>query len=249
MGKLDNKVAVITGGNSGIGLTTAQTYINEGARVVIFGRNPQTVDQAVTALGDNAIGVTGDASNVADIEKLVTETEQRFGKVDILVANAGLGVFAPIEMVDEQAYDHQFDINVKGVFFTVQKFLRILNDNASVILTSSAVQDKGVANGSLYFATKAAVRSLARTLAAELAPRGIRVNTLSPGIVRTHFAGNTNLEEDQFEGFVNMVVEQAPLAREGTTQDMANGFLYLGSNDSAYMTGADLLIDGGWASV
>ncbi len=249
MGKLDNKVAVITGGNSGIGLTTAQTYINEGARVVIFGRNAQTVEQAATTLGENAIGVQGDVSNIADLERLAKDTERHFGKVDILVANAGLGVFAPIEMIDEAGYDHQFDINVKGAFFTVQKLLPILNEGASVILTGSAVQDKGVATGSLYFATKAAIRSLARTLAAELAPKGIRVNSLSPGIVRTHFAGNTNLEEDQFEGFVNMVTEQAPLARAGTTQDMANGFLFLASNDSSYMTGADLLIDGGWASV
>ena len=249
MGKLDNKVAVITGGNSGIGRATAQAYIEAGARVVIFGRNEQTVAERASELGDRAFGVQGDVSNLNDIERLAQATADRYGRIDILVANAGLGVFAPVELVDEAAYDRQFDINVKGVFFTVQKLLPLMNDKASVILTASAVHQKGSANGSLYFATKAAVRSLSRSLAAELAPKGIRVNSLSPGVVHTHFASNTNLEEDQFAGFVNTVVEQAPLARAGTPGDMANGFLFLGSDDSSYMTGSDLLIDGGWASV
>ncbi|MEM6582965.1 MAG: SDR family oxidoreductase, partial [Pseudomonadota bacterium] len=241
--------AVITGGNSGIGLTTAQTYINEGARVIITGRNQETLDRALETLGSNAIGVQGDVSSMEDLDRLADTLRQKVGNIDILFANAGMGVFAPIDGVTEADFDKQFDINVKGAFFTVQKLLPLLKEGASVILTASAVHEKGVATGSLYFATKAAVRSLARTLASELAPKGIRVNTLSPGIVRTHFAENTNVGSDAFEGFVGMVESQAPLARAGKTQDMANAALFLGSDDSTYMTAADLLVDGGWMNV
>ncbi len=249
MGKLDGKVAVITGGNSGIGLATAQAYADAGASVAIFGRNAATVKAAVETLGDPAIGVHGDVSNLADIDRLVEETRQTFGRVDVLFANAGLGVFAPVGDIDEAAFDKQFDINVKGVFFTVQKFMPLLQEGASIILTASAVHEKGVPTGSLYFASKAAVRSFARTLASELAERKIRVNSLSPGIVRTQFAGKTNLDESDFEGFIKMVETQAPLGRAGKTEDMANAALFLASNDSAYMTAADLLVDGGWMSV
>ncbi|MEM9300567.1 MAG: glucose 1-dehydrogenase [Pseudomonadota bacterium] len=249
MEKLNGKVAVITGGNSGIGLATARTYVEQGAKVVIFGRNATTVERAVETLGENALGVTGDVTSLEDLDRLARETERAFGQVDILFANAGLGVFAPIDQIDEGAYDKQFDINVKGAFFTIQKLLPLLNEGSSVILTASAVHEKGVPTGSLYFATKAAVRSLARTLAAELAPKGIRVNTLSPGIVRTHFAEKTNVPADDFEGFIQMVKSQAPLAREGTPEDMANAALFLASNDSSYMTAADLVIDGGWMNV
>lgn len=249
MTKLTNKIAVITGGNSGIGLATAKKFIDEGATVIITGRSAQTLEQAVTALGENAYGVQGDVSNLEDIDKLVSFVASTVGKVDALFANAGLGVFAPIDSVSEADYDKQFDVNVKGVFFTVQKLLPLMTKNSSIILTASAVHQKGVATGSLYFATKAAVRSLARTLASELAPKAIRVNSLSPGIVRTHFADNTNVGTDAFEGFVNMVESQAPLARAGSTLDMANAALFLASDDASYMTAADLLIDGGWMSV
>ena len=247
--KLNGKVAVITGGNSGIGLSTAEAYIEQGAKVVIFGRTEATVNNAVETLGQNAIGVVGDVSNVSDLERLAEVTKEQYGSIDILLANAGLGVFAPIDAVSEADFDKQFDINVKGVYFTVQKLLPLMNEGTSVILTASAVHEKGVATGSLYFATKAAVRSLARTLASELAPKGIRVNTLSPGIVRTQFAEKTNVSKDDFEGFIGMVTSQAPLGREGTPQDMANAAMFLASNDSSYMTAADLVIDGGWMSV
>ncbi len=247
--KLAGKVAVITGGNSGIGLSAAKNYVDEGAKVVIFGRNQQTVDQAVETLGEDALGVVGDVTRTEDLQRLAEITRQRFGGVDVLFANAGVGIFAPIEQISEADFDAQYNINVKGVFFAVQALLPIMNDGASVILTGSAVHEKGVATGSLYFSSKAAVRSLARALAAELAPRGIRVNTLSPGIVRTHFAERTNVPEDDFEGFIQMVASQAPLGREGTPQDMANAALFLASNDSSYMTAADLVIDGGWMNV
>lgn len=247
--KLNGKVAVITGGNSGIGLSTAQTYVDQGANVVIFGRNQATVDQAIETLGQQAIGVVGDVTSIDDLKRLAEVTQQRFGSVDIVFANAGVGVFAPIDQVTEVDFNNQFDINVKGVYFTVQALLPLINEGGSVILTGSAVHEKGVPTGSLYFATKAAVRSLSRTLAAELAPKGIRVNTLSPGIVRTHFADKTNVPADEFEGFIQMVASQAPLGREGVPQDMANAALFLASNDSSYMTAGDLVIDGGWMNV
>ena len=248
-GRLSGKTAVITGGTTGIGFETARRYLAEGARVLLTGRSQERVDQAVNELGEGADGVVADVGSLGDLDALAAAAEARLGRVDILLANAGLGVFAPIDQVDEAAYDGQFDINVKGVFFTVQKLLPLIPDGGSVILTSSAVNAKGAATGSLYFASKAAVRSFARTLAAELGPRGIRVNTLSPGVVRTQFSQKVNIPEDAFEGFIQTVVAQAPLGREGTPLDMANAALFLGSDESGYMTAADLVIDGGWMNV
>lgn len=248
-GRLSSKTALITGGTTGIGLETARRYLAEGARVLITGRAQAKVDQAAADLGSGAMGVAADVRSLADLDALAAAAKEQLGQVDILIANAGLGVFAPIEEIDEDAYDKQFDINVKGVFFTVQKLLPLIPDGGSIILTSSAINQKGVATGSIYSATKAAVRSLARSLAAELGPRSIRVNTLSPGIVRTHFSANANVDEDTFDGFIDMVVNQAPLGREGTPDDMASAAVFLGSDESAYMTAADLVIDGGWMNV
>ena len=248
-GRLTGMTAVITGGTTGIGFETAQRYLAEGAQVLITGRDQATVDQAVADLGDGAFGARAEMQSLDDLDALAAEAKDRFGKIDIVFANAGLGVFAPIEAVDEAAYDRQFDINVKGVFFTVQKLLPLVPEGGSIILTASAVHGKGVGTGSLYFATKAAVRSFARSLAAELGPRGIRVNSLSPGIVRTEFSKKLNVPEDAFDGFMQMVKSQAPLGRPGTTRNIADAAVFLGSGESAYMTAADLLIDGGWMSV
>lgn len=248
-GRLANKTAVITGGTTGIGFETARRYVAEGARVLITGRDQERLDQAVKSLGDGALGFRADVASLGDLENLAGDVEARLGRIDILFANAGLGVFAPIDQVDEQAYDRQFDINVKGVFFTVQKLLPLINDGGSIILTSSAVNEKGLPTGTLYFASKAAVRSFARAMAAELGSRGIRVNALSPGVVRTHFAQKVNIPEDAFEGFMQMVTAQAPLGREGTPGDMANAAVFLASDESSYMTAADLVIDGGWMNV
>lgn len=248
-GRLAGKKALITGGTTGIGFETARRYLAEGAEVLITSRDQDRVDQAVKDLGEGAQGARADVAALDDLDALAGEAKARLGRVDVLFANAGLGVFAPIDQVDEAAYDKQFDINVKGVFFTVQKLLPLVPDDGSIILTASAVNEKGVATGSLYFATKAAVRSFARSLAAEFGSRGIRVNTLSPGIVRTQFSKKVNISEDDFEGFFEMVTSQAPLGREGTPLDMANAAVFLGSDESTYMTAADLVVDGGWMNV
>lgn len=247
--RLENKTAIITGGTTGIGFESAKRYIEEGAKVLITGRRQDKVDAAVGELGEGAYGIAADSSNVADLDALAAKAKELFGHVDILFANAGNGVFAPIADVDEAAYAHQFDLNVKGVFFTVQKILPLLTKGSSVILTASSVHGKGAPGGSLYFASKAAVRSFARSMAAELGGEGIRVNTLSPGIVPTKFFSNSNVGADAYGGFEEQIVNTAPLGRAGTTLDMANGAVYLGSDESSYMTATDHVVDGGWMNV
>ena len=248
MARLENKTAVVTGGTTGIGFETAKQFIAEGARVIITGRSEDRVNEAAAQLGTQAIPVKADVQSLADLEHLATQVEAHFGKLDILFANAGVGYFAPLESIDEASYDNQFNINVKGVFFTVQKLMPRLSEGASVILNASAVNAKGVATGSVYFATKAAVRSFARSLAAELAPR-VRVNALSPGIVRTPFQGKLDLPEEHVEGFIDMVKQTAPLAREGQPQEIAKAAVFLASDESSYMTAADLVVDGGFMNV
>ncbi|MEO1092556.1 MAG: SDR family oxidoreductase [Pseudomonadota bacterium] len=248
-GKLAGKNAVITGGTTGIGFATAERFLAEGAKVIITGRDQAKIDQAVNELGVDAAGLCADVTDSRQLDALADDARQRFGQVDVVFANAGLGVFAPLETIDEAAYASQFDSNVKGVLFTVQKLLPLVPEGGSIILTASAVNAKGAAAGALYFASKAAVRSFARSMAAELGPRGIRVNALSPGIVRTHFGKNLNLPEDAFEGFVQTVVDQAPLGRVGMAKEMADAALFLASDQSTYMTAADLVIDGGWMNV
>ena len=256
MERLNNKTAVITGGTTGIGFATAKLFIQEGARVIITGRNEARLQNAVNELGENAmpsassaIALKADVRSLSELDALADRVKEEFGKLDILFANAGIGYFSPLEQVDEQFYDNQFDINVKGVFFTVQKLAGLLNERASVILNASAVNAKGVATGSIYFATKAAVRSLARSLAAELGSRQIRVNALSPGIVRTEFQSKLDLPEEVFEGFINMVTQTAPLHREGEVDEIAKAAVFLASDESSYMTAADLVVDGGYMNV
>lgn len=247
--RLEGKTAVITGGTTGIGLQSAKRFRDEGAQVFVTGSNLDRLSTAINKLGDGASGAVADVRDIVAIEGSAAEARAKFENIDILFANAGLGVFAPLDQVDEAAYDKQFDINVKGVFFTLKAFLPLMREGGSIVLTASAVHEKGIGTGSLYFATKAAVRSFARTLAAELGPQGIRVNSLSPGVVRTEFSKKVNLTEDAFDGFMQMVVAQAPLGREGTVEDMANAALFLASDEAAYITGSDIVVDGGWMNV
>jgi len=248
-GRLAGKTAIITGGTTGIGFETARQFINQGARVLITGRSQDKINLALADLGAHALGVVADSTSLADLDRVADKARETFGSVDILFANAGNGIFAPITDVDEEAYIRQFDLNVKGVFFTVQKVLPLLTEGSSIILTASSVHSKGVPGGSLYFASKAAVRSFARTLSTELAGQGIRVNSLSPGIVPTKFFTNSNVGEGAYGQFEEMAGKGAPLGRVGTPEEIAHAVVYLASDESSFVTAADLSVDGGWAQV
>lgn len=246
--KLKDKVAVITGGNSGIGLATAKLFAAEGAKVAITGRNQSTIDSSLAAIGNNAIGFTSDVANIETLSPFFSKVDAAFGKIDILVVNAGVVSMAPLEAITEAEFDKVAGINYKGVLFTVQKALPYLQDGAAIVITSSTVAHKGIAGASLYISTKAAERSLVRAFAAELAPRKIRVNTLSPGAISTPIFEKAGLGDlaAQMEGFF---AANSPLKRTGTPEEMAKGFLFLASDDSSYMTGGELLLDGGFSNV
>ncbi len=249
MSKLNNKVAVITGGNSGIGLATARRFIADGAQVVITGRNQEALDTAVAELGERAIGVRSDVDHVDDLNRLYTQVEEQFGHIDVLFANAGIAPLLPIEDVTEEHFDTLFNTNVRGLFFTVQKALPLLTEGASVILNASVVAQSGLPNTSVYSATKAAVRSLGRTLAAELAPRGIRVNVVSPGLIESPFWGKVGLSKEEVDAFGAQVVQHTPLGRPGKPDEIAATAAFLASDDASYFTGADLVADGGMIQV
>jgi NAD(P)-dependent dehydrogenase (short-subunit alcohol dehydrogenase family) len=246
---MNNKVAVVTGGSSGIGLATAKRFIEEGARVVVTGRNQGSLDRAVAELGDGAIGIKGDVVNLPDLDHLYEEVHSRLGCIDVLFANAGIAPFAPLERVTEAHFDTLFDVNVKGLFFSVQKALPLLSANASIILNASVVAQSGISNTSIYSATKAAVRSLGRTLAAELSPRGIRVNVVSPGLIETPFWQKVGMSQEEVDAFGAQVVQQTPLGRAGKPEEIAATVAFLASDDSSYFTGADLVADGGMIQV
>lgn len=249
MARLTHKAAVITGGSTGIGFQTAKQFVAEGARVIITGQDENRLQSAAQELGEAVIPVRADVRSLADLESLAGRVKGEFGGLDILFANAGIGMFAPLEAIDEAFYDDQFNVNVKGVFFTVQKLADLLNEGASVILNASAVHEKGAAMGSVYFATKAAVRSLARSLAAELASRQIRVNVVSPGFVPTNFQGKMRLPSEVLDHFADSVKQSAPLGRFGKPEEIAAGVVFLASDESSYMTATDLVIDGGYMNV
>lgn len=247
--RLSGKTALITGGTTGLGLATAKRYIEEGAEVIITGRTQDGVDRATADLGDHARGLAADSTSLPDLDRVAEAVKGAFGKLDILLVNAGNGMFAPVSDVDEALYDSQFDLNVKGVFFTVQKLLPLLVEGSSIILTSSSVHSKGAPGGSLYFASKAAVRSFARTMAAELGGKGIRVNSLSPGIVPTQFFKNSNAPEELYGDFEQLAGKGAPLGRAGKPEEIAEVAVFLGSDEASFVTAADYLVDGGWMSV
>jgi NAD(P)-dependent dehydrogenase (short-subunit alcohol dehydrogenase family) len=249
MKKLAGKTAIITGGNSGIGLETAKLFVAEGARLIITGRRRDVVDAAVAEIGPGAFGVTGDVGNMDDLDHLTREAEQRFGKLDIYFANAAINVLTPFGSVSEEVFDRQFGINVKGVFFGVQKALPILNDGASVILTGSTASTRAIQAHSVYAGTKAALRAFARNWALELKGRGIRVNLLSPGPVKTPIVGKMGLSEAQQVKLDEMIAQQIPLGRWGQPEELAKAALFLASSDSSFVTGIELCVDGGMGQV
>lgn len=250
MGKLNGKVAVITGGSTGIGLATAKIFIEEGAKLVITGRTQLTLDAAQAEINhENLRVIQSDTSKLDEVSALVSKVEAEFGKVDILFANAGIAWFAPIGQTDEAFFDTHFNTNVKGLFFTIQKFLPIFNNSGAIVLNASAVIHKGFENSSVYSATKGAVRSFARTLSAELAPRKIRVNTVSPGPIDTPIYGKMGMTEDQLKGMAENFANMVPLKRFGSSAEVAKAVLFLASDDSSYVAGEEILVDGGIATI
>jgi len=245
MKKLDNKVAVVTGGNSGIGLATAKLFAQQGAKVLITGRNEKTINEAVINIGNGAKGIVADIAELKNIDKVYDKVNSDFGKIDVLVLNAGVFNGAPLADYTEEMFDHVVGVNLKGVFFSVQKALPFLNDGASIIITGSTVGDKGMAGLAAYSATKAAVRSLARGFSAELLGRKIRVNVLSPGPIDTPIFGRGGGTDEEVNASKAHFAGSVPIKRLGTSEEMAAGFLYLASDDSQYMVGGELLLDGG----
>jgi NAD(P)-dependent dehydrogenase (short-subunit alcohol dehydrogenase family) len=247
--KLDGKIAVITGGNSGIGLATAKRFVSEGANVFIFGRRQNEIDAGISEIGKNVIGIQGDVSNLADLDRLFDEVKVQKGHLDILFANAGIAQFAPLEEISEEHFDKIFRINVKGLLFTVQKALPILEDGGSIILNASIGSSKGVGGSSVYSATKAAVRSFARTWTVDLRDRNIRVNAISPGPIDTPIFSSITQNEEQSELFKKNIVNAVPMKRMGSPDEVAKAVSFLASDESSYVTGIELFVDGGLAQI
>ncbi len=243
--RFEGKTVVVTGGNSGIGLATAKLFLDEGAKVAISGRDQKTLDEAVKTIGNGTLAVKADVSKLADIDRLYSQVTGKFGKIDAIFANAGIAKFAPASESTEQLFDETFDINVKGLYFTLQKALPHLNNNAGIVLNSSVVNAKGSPTTSVYAASKAAVRSLARTFAGELVDRGIRVNVVSPGPIETPIFGRTGLPQAAVDEFANYIKTANPMKRFGTPEEVGHAVLFLASSEASYITGVDLGVDGG----
>jgi len=249
MGKLDGKVAVVTGGNSGIGLATAQRFVAEGAYVFITGRRQVELDAALKLIGKNVTGVQGDVSKLADLDRLYAAVKEKKGRIDFLFANAGVAEYAPLGTISEEHYDRIFNTNVKGVLFTVQKALPLIRDGGSIILNASIVGSKGLSANSVYSATKAALRSFARTWTTDLKDRRIRVNAVSPGPIETPGLKNLMASTGAGEERLKMISGSVPLGRLGTSDEIAKAVVFLASDDSSFVTGIELFVDGGFAQV
>jgi len=245
--KFQNKIAVITGGNSGIGLATAHELKQQGARVIIIGRKPEAVATAAKEIGGDTLGLVADVSRVADIEKAFQAVKEKAGRIDILFANAGVAKFAPVAESSEALFDEMFDANVKGVYFTVKSALPLLADGAAVVVTSSTVAHFGMPGASIYAAGKAALNNLVKTLAIELASRKIRVNVVSPGPVATPIFDKMGLSQAAQKEMGGAILTQVPLARFAESSEIAKAVAYLVSPEAAFVTGTELLIDGGMA--
>ncbi len=243
--RLKDKVAVITGGNSGIGLATAKLFQADGARVIITGRREEAVETAVKEIGGACKGIVSDTGNLNDIVNLYQQIQQSGFRIDVLFLNAGIATFGPFDTIDEATFDKMVNINFKGLFFNIQKAAPLLNEGASVILNSSIADQKGFPNTNIYAATKAAVRSLARTLSTELLERKIRVNSLAPGPIETPIFDKLGMPAEAVPDMKGSFAEQNPMKRMGSSNEIAQAALFLASDDSSYITGIDLPVDGG----
>jgi len=247
--RLQGKVAVVTGGNSGIGLATAQRFVEEGAHVFITGRRQAELDMAARKIGTSATAVQGDVSKLADLDRLYAVVKKEKGRIDILFANAGAGELAPLGAISEAHFDRAFGVNVKGLLFTVQKALPLFRDGGSIILNASIAGSKGMEAFSVYGATKAAIRSFARSWTVDLKQRRIRVNAISPGPIDTPGLDNLGLTGQQIEDFKKKVVNSVPLGRMGSPDEIAKAVLFLASDDSSFVCGIELFVDGGMAQI
>ena len=249
MGKLDGKVAVITGGSSGIGLATAKRFVEEGAHVVITGRREKDLKEAAAFIGRNVTTVAGDVSRLEDLDQLYAVVKEKHGHIDVLFANAGWGEVAPLDTATETHFDQTFDLNVKGTFFTAQKALPLFKDGGSIILNSSVSNVMGLPSFTVYAASKAAVRSFARGWTMELKGRKIRVNSISPGPIDTPALEKTGLTPEQVKQVADQWATEIPLGRRGKAEEIAAVVVFLASDESSYITGVDLAVDGGLAQV
>ncbi|ANM31856.1 hypothetical protein ABI59_23295 [Acidobacteria bacterium Mor1] len=249
MSRLEGKVALVTGGNSGIGLASARRLLREGAKVVIVGRRQEGLDEALQQLDGDVLAIRADVSKQDELEQAFAETKRKVGGIDILFVNAGVARFAPLADSTPELYDELFGTNVKGAYFTVRNAAPLLNDGASVIFNSSVAGQLGLPDTSLYSATKAAVRSFARTLAAEFAERKIRFNAISPGPIETPLFGKMGLPQEAVDEFGAHVSEQVPLKRFGQADEIAAAVAFLGSADASYVNGTELEVDGGLSQV
>lgn len=249
MKKLEGKIAVVTGGNSGIGLATAKLLRHEGAKIAISGRDQDTLSSAKKEIGGDTLAIRSDVANAADVDAFFSKIAASLGKIDVLFANAGVAKFAPISNSPESLFDEVFDINVKGVFLTIQKALPHLNDGASIVLNTTFLNEVGTPGTSVYSASKAAVRSLARTAAAELVGRGIRVNAVSPGPIATPIYGRLGLPKEAVDAMAGSILATVPMKRFGQPEEIAKTVLFLASPDASYITGVEINVDGGVGQV
>lgn len=249
MGKLEGKIAVITGGNSGIGLASAQLFQQEGATVIVTARNEKRLAESKAVVGEGIEIVQADVTQIDQLQHLFEYVGNKYGQIDILFANAGIAFFAPLEMVEENFLDNMFNVNFKGAYFSVQKALPWLREGSTVIFNTSIVNVKGMPNTSVYAATKAALRSLTRTLAGELTARGIRVNAVSPGPIATPIYDKMGMPKEDLDGFSQQILSSVPLQRFGSSEELAKAALFLASDDSSFVVGAELAVDGGMTQV
>ena len=249
MGRLEGKIALVTGGSTGIGLATAKEFVSEGAYVFMTGRRESELNAAVKEIGSNVTAVQGDVSKLDDLDRLFAQIKQEKGKLDIVFANAGIAKYAPLGQTSEELFDSIFDINVKGTFFTVQKALPLLSDGGAIIVTSSVVGSKGLSSNSVYSATKTALRSFARIWTTDLKLRRIRVNAVSPGTIDTPGLNDLLASAEAGQERVKMISNAVPLGRFGRPEEIAKAVVFLASDDSSYVAGAELFVDGGFAQV